>query len=234
MQRHDTASIGERAEGVAAHTRVVVRPIANPLTYGFLGVAVATTTVSGLDLGWIPTRQQHDVALVLLAFAFPAQLLSTIYAFLGRDTAVVSGIGLQSVGWLTFGLLLLTGAPGGRSATAATFLLAAGAALLVPACGAALGKVLPAAVITLASLRFVLTGLWERFGGTSWQSAAGWEGMALAAVAFYVALAAELESVLRRTVLPLGRHGRGRAAVQGSFDEEVTRLEREPGVREQL
>lgn len=234
MVRRDAVGGGGRLEGVAAHTRVVVRPIANPLTYGFLGLAVATVSVAGLDLRWIPAGQQHEVALVLLAFAFPAQFLSTIYAFLGRDTAVVSGIGLQSVGWLAYGLLLLTGPPGGRSATASTFLLAAGAVLLVPACGAFLGKVLPAVVITMTSLRFVLTGLWEHFGGRAWQSAAGWEGVVLAAVAFYVALAAELESVQRRTVLPLGRHGRGRAAVLGSFGEEVTRLEREPGVREQL
>lgn len=222
------------AAPVEAITRVVLRPIANPLTYGFLGLAVATITEAGLDLGWIPSSEQHRAALVLIAFAFPVQFLATAYGFIGRDTTVVSGIGLQAVSWLTFGILLLTGAPGARSAVTMVFLLAAGTVLLVPAAGALLGKVLPATVMTLTSLRFILTGLWEHFGGSAWKHAAGWEGVALFAVAIYVALAAELESVRRQTVLPLGRHGAGRAAARGNLSDELVRLEREPGVREQL
>lgn len=215
-------------------TRVVLRPIANPLAYGFLGLAVATITEGAFDLGWVPARQQHEVALVLVAFAFPVQFLSTVYGFISRDTTAVSGLGLQSVTWLSFGLIQLLGHPGARSEAAAVLLFAAGTVLIVPAAGAALGKVLPAAVISMTALRFVLTGLWEHFGGAAWRNAAGWEGVALFALALYVALATELESMCHRTILPVGRHGNGRQAVTGGLSDQVTHLSNEPGVREQL
>lgn len=225
---------GEPAVSPAASTRIVVRPIASPLTYGFLGLAVATITEAALDLGFIPTHDQHQVGIVLFAFTFPVQLLSTIYAFIARDTTIVSGLGLQSVSWLTFGLLLFTGAPGVRSEATAVLLLAAGTVILVPAAGASIGKLLPASVIFLTSLRFILTGLWEHFGGPGWKDASGWEGVVLFALALYTALAAELEAVRHQTVLPLGRHGLGRQAVTGPFVDDLGGIEREPGVREQL
>lgn len=215
-------------------TRVVVRPIANPMAYGFLGLAVATITEAAFDLHWIPAAQQHQVGLVLVAFAFPVQFLSTIYGFIGRDTTTVSGIGLQSVSWLTFGLLLLSSVPGSRSNVLAVFLFAAGTVLLLPAAGAALTKIGPALVILSTACRFILTGLWEHFGGTAWQQASGWEGIWLFALALYVSLAIELESVRRHAVLPLGRHGSGKRSVTSGLREEIADIIHEPGVREQL
>lgn len=222
------------APRVGELSRVVLRPIANPMAFAFLGLAVATIVSAALNLGWIPVTEQHEVALVLISFAFPVQALSTVFAFLSRDTTAVSGIGLQAVGWLTLGLLLLTGHPGARSDAGAIFLFAASAALLPPAAGAALGKVLPALVIVGTALRFVLTGLWEHFGGDAWAHAAGWEGVVLCILALYVSFAAELESVRHRVVLPLGRHGAGRKAATADLAGQLHHLEREAGVREQL
>ena len=37
----------------AAATRVVLRPIANPLPLGFLALCAGTLLVSGLQLGWL-------------------------------------------------------------------------------------------------------------------------------------------------------------------------------------
>jgi len=176
------------------------------------------------------------VAIVLLAFAFafPVQGLATVFSFLGRDTTAGSGIGLQAAGWLTLGVLLLMGRPGQRSDVVSLVLLAAATTLVVPAIGAALGKVLPVLVVAGTALRFVLTGPWERFGGTAWEHATGWEGVCLCGLALYVSLALELESVRKRSLLPLGRHRLGRRSVNGGLRDEVHHLEREPGVREQL
>ncbi len=56
----------------------------------------------------------------------------------------------------------------------------------------------------------------------------------LAAVAVYAALAMEVEDVQRRTVLPVLRRGLGRESLEGNLPDQLGRVEREAGVREQL
>jgi hypothetical protein len=63
---------------------------------------------------------------------------------------------------------------------------------------------------------------------------AGWVGIALAVVAFYAALALELEGLRERTVLPVGRRGGGRAALAGKGPLDPHDLVKEAGVRPQL
>lgn len=93
-------------------------------------------------------------------------------------------------------------------------LLCSAAALLVPG-AAAITKAVPAAVILTSAARFALTGIAEINGDTHWFTAAGWVGVALAALAAYAALALELEAAHSRTVLPLGRRGASRSARRG-------------------
>ena len=71
---------------------------------------------------------------------------------------------------------------------------------------ATLSKLVPAVVFLLASTRFFLTGGYHLTGGTA----------------------------TGRTVLPLGRRGKGKVAVTGSLLEQVKDVTTEPGVREQL
>ena len=61
--------------------RVVLRPIASPLALGFVGLAMATTMLSALQLSWVP--QQRIIAISLLGV-------------LARDTVVASGMGILS------------------------------------------------------------------------------------------------------------------------------------------
>lgn len=214
--------------------RIVLRPLGTPLPLGFVGLAVATSLVACLNLGWIPMGEQHQVALVLVAFTFPLQGLATVLCFLARDAPTGAGIGVQAAAWLTLGLLLLTGLPGARSATTGVFLFAAAAALLPAACTAALGKVVPALVMVATALRFVLTGSYERFGGSGWAHAAGWEGITLACLALYTALATDLESARHKPLLPIGRRGAGRSALDPGVQPSLRFLDTEPGVRDQL
>lgn len=220
--------------GPPAEARIFLRPIGNPLPLGFVGLAVATSVLSSFNLGWIPTAEQHQVALVLMGFAFPLQMVATVLLFLVRDAPSGAGMGVLSLTWLALGLLLVTGRPGTLSATVSIFLFASAAALIPSVLSASISKLVPAAVLGFASLRFVLTGIWEHLGGSAWQHAAGWEGIVLAGLALYAALASDLEGLLHHTLLPLGRHSRGRRTMVQDLNEQLPELEREPGVRSQV
>ena len=215
-------------------TRIFLRPIGNPLPLGFLGLAAATIVLSGLELGWVPATEHRHVGLVMVAFTFPVQLLAAVFGYLGRDPVGGTGNGVLAGTWLTVGLLQLTSPTGSRSATLGLFLFVAAAALLPAVVAASIGKVLPGVVMGLTALRWALVGVFEKTGGHGWRVAGGWEGVALCLVALYTALALEVEGALRHTVLPLGRRGLGRVAVSGGVRAEISGIEREPGVREQL
>ena len=43
---------------MVAPTRVYLRPLAGPLSIGFLGLAVATFVVAGLNLGWVAVTEE--------------------------------------------------------------------------------------------------------------------------------------------------------------------------------
>jgi succinate-acetate transporter protein len=201
-------------------TRIVLRPLANPLPLGFIGLAGATLLLSGLQLGWLEAEEGQAVALVLIAFVFPVQLLTSIFGYLARDVVAGTGMGILCGTWLTVGLVMLTSPPGATSDALGLFLLLAATAMLIPASAALAAKLVPAAVLAGAALRFAVTGIYELSGSGTWEDLAGVVGLALCALALYAALAMALEDARGRTVLPLGRRG-------GEPHQE-------PGVRDQL
>lgn len=150
------------------------------------------------------------VALTAIVATVPLQLLASVIGFLARDPVAGTGMGLLAGTWAVAGFATLTSPPGTVSEGLGVVLLVAGLAMLVPAAVAAASKVVPAAVMALAGTRFIVTGTYEITGSGAWKTTAGWVGLALAVVAFYAALALELESVRERTVLPVGRRGRAR------------------------
>jgi succinate-acetate transporter protein len=214
--------------------RIVLRPIGNPLPLGFLALAAGTLLLSGLQLGWLATDQGQDVALVLIAFVFPLQLVTCVFGFLGRDVVAGTGMGVLAGSWLSIGLVTLTSPPGSTSDALGLFLLIAGVAMLVPAAAASTGKLAAFAVLGTTALRFGLTGLYELTASSGWKTAAGIIGLALCALALYAALAMALEDARRATLLPLGRRGAGEASLATGLDGQLERIEREAGVREQL
>jgi hypothetical protein len=101
----------DRAENTAA--RIVLRPIASPLTLAFLALAVGTFTVAGIELSWIPAAQDRFAGLAVLAFVFPLQAIACIYGFLARDSIAGTGMGLLAGGWLVIGMLTFLDHQGG-------------------------------------------------------------------------------------------------------------------------
>lgn len=220
---------------MTTETRIVLRPIANPLPLGFLALGAGTLLVSGLQLGWLAPTQGPDVALVLLAFVFPLQLVASIFGYLGRDVVAGTGMGLLAGTWLSIGLVTLTApAPGATSDALGLFLLLAGTAMLIPFSAAATGKLAAAAVLGATALRFTATGLYELTASGTWKDVAGVIGLVLLALALYAALALALEDARGATVLPIGRIGGGAAALEGGVDEQTAGLQHAAGVRRQL
>lgn len=213
-------------------TRVYLRPLGTPLPLGFVGLAGATIALSGLQLGWVPATQAHQVALAVLLIAVPLQFISSVFGFLARDVVAGTGMGTIAATWLTVGVITLNGPSGSRSAALGLVLFYLAAAILVSALIAAMGKALAALVLAIAAARFAVTGVYEYLGGSVWMQAAGWTGLALCVVALYAVLAFELEGYLHRTVLPTLRHGPARAAL--SPQESVGPVETDAGVRRQL
>ncbi len=214
-------------------TRVVLRPVATSLPLSFLAQTVATMAFAAVQLRWVPVGQGHVVALAVLLLAVPLQLLAAVFGFLAHDPVAATGTGLLCGTWAAVSAVTLTSPSGATSPGLGVVLLGSASCLLVPAL-AARELVVACGVVLVSAGRFAVTGVAELDGGRGWSTAAGWTGVGLAGVALYAALALELEGSNRRTVLPVGRFGRSRAALRGGFDQQTRDLAHEPGVRDRL
>jgi succinate-acetate transporter protein len=214
--------------------RIVVRPIASPLTLGFLALAVGTFTMAGAELSWIPSAEDSYAALAVMIFVPPLQALGSIYGFQARDSIAGTGMSLLAGGWLITGTLTFLGQHGKPDGALGLILLAVATTILIPASVGAASKPLASIVMTGTALRFYLTAVYEISGGAAWKYAGAAEGLLLAALAVYAALAFELEDNRLHTVLPTFRRGLGRQALNGSISEELAEARHEAGVRKQL
>ena len=200
----------------------MLRPIGNPLPLGFLGLGGGTLLVSGLQLGWLDQSQGTDVALMLIAFVFPLQLIASIFGFLGRDVVAGTGMGVLAGSWLSVALVTLTSSSGSTSDALGLLLLVSAAGLAIAATAATGGKLVATAVLGTAAVRFACTGMYELTASSTWEDVAGVVGLVLLALGLYAALASAMDVVRRATVLPTGRRGAGLG------------VNEEPGIRPQL
>lgn len=185
-------------------TRVVLRPGVNPLPLGFLALAFATTVFSALQLGWIGAAEGRSAALAVLVLTVPLQLLASVLGHLCRDPGALTGMAVLAGTWAVAGTTTAL-LPSGTYSDALGVALLASAAILLVAASADLGKPVACAVVTLAAIRFAVTGITEITASSAWETAAGLTGLLLALLALYAALAFLLEEVRGRAVLPLLR-----------------------------
>ena len=97
---------------VHPQVRVVVRPYGSPIPLGFFAFGIGMFLYAALGAGWVKPSDQHTVGMLLALFVFPLQIVATIFAFLARDGAAGTALGLFSTSWLAGGVLLATGTPG--------------------------------------------------------------------------------------------------------------------------
>lgn len=161
--------------------------VAAPLPLGFIGLAVASFSFATVQLGWIGPAQGATVSLCVLFFTGPTQLLASVAGFVRSEVAPATGMGVLAGTWAAIALTTYTSPPGSTSKGLGVVLLAAGAAMLVPA-AAALAQPWAAAVMGGAAVRFWVTAGYELTDTKGWQHAAGWVGLAVALLGLVVAL----------------------------------------------
>jgi succinate-acetate transporter protein len=225
-----TAPTPDEADAI----RIVLRPLANPLPLGFLALAGGTLVLSGLQLGWVDASEGHNVAFVLLAFVVPLQGLASFLGFLARDVVAGTGMGILAGTWLSIAMVMRSAPPGNTSKALGLLLLAAALAMVVPALGSALGKLVATAVLGVTAIRFALTALYQLTSSNAWKESAGVAGLVLWGIAVYTAAAMLLEDVRRQTLLPTFRRGVGKSSIEDGFAEQIRTIKHEAGVREQL
>lgn len=236
VDRPGMSTPGEDAAWRSLRERLVIslRPVGAPTSIGFLGLAAASLPFSGLQLGWVRPDQGRQVALIMIGFAFLAQALAAVFSLLARDGTAATAMATLALTWLVAGWVMDTSPPGATSRALGLLLIVSGTAMTLIGLTAALSKLVPAAVFVVAALRFFSTAVYHVTGAMGWQRTAGVIGLVLFGLAIYAAWAANLEDAVGRTVLPLGRRGKGKLAVTGTLLEQTKEVVTEPGVREQL
>jgi succinate-acetate transporter protein len=217
--------------------RVVLTPIATPLPLTFVGLLLATTLLSGLELGILRSTEAKLTGWALLAVPLPLQLIAAVFGFRGRSSTAATGSSTLAAAWLAIALALINAPHGAFTPSRPIGLLsfAVAAALLIPAAADSRGgSLLTAATIAAASVRFLLTGIVALTTSTALRDAAGAWGFVVGGVALYAALALELEGSTGKAVLPTLRRTHSATALVAPLDEQVAGLEHEAGVRKNL
>jgi hypothetical protein len=196
------------------------------------GLGIASLVHSGLDLHWVARDQTMTAGLILLAVPFFLQGIACVLAYLARDGAAGSALGVLATSWLAIGLVHVNSPGGHRSGAVGLMLLASAGMLSASALAVSTAKPLPGTVFTIEALRFALVGIYELGAPGAWRSVAGIVGLVIVGAAIYCVLAFELEGQQRRPVLPTFRRGRGRAAVIGSAEAAVDDVLHDAGVRQ--
>ncbi len=216
-----------------SHVRIVLRPYASALPLGCFAFAIGNGLYSAFLLHWIPANEARTLAILLLGFAAPLELLPCIMAFLSRDTGAATAMGLFGFAWVVQALPILMTGGDPPSAAIGIFLLAIAVCLLIVTTVTIQGKPMLAVLLVVAAARSLCAALVE-FGMHPVTTAAAWLGFGVTTVAFYAGLGLLLEDV-RGIVLPMTfRKKEAQAAMEQGLEHQVRHLHREAGVREQL
>ncbi|MGW2396955.1 GPR1/FUN34/YaaH family transporter [Kitasatospora sp. NPDC001664] len=225
------AALRRHEPDLRAMTRITLRPMASPMPLGFFTVAIASAMTACLQLGIFESEARRAVALCVLP-AFALQLLVSILAFSARDVIAATLMGVFAGSWLAYALVLFSGAADGpRVLGVFNLAFLCFGALMV----AVTGPKLALRLVLVASLpRWAATGV-AGLTDVEWLTrVSGVLGLVVALVSTYAAFALMLEDMRGEEVLPLGRSGPARTAVEGDLAVQLRNLERQAGVRRTL
>lgn len=213
--------------------QIVLRPYASAIPLAAFAFGVGNVMYSAYLLHWIPASEASLLAVVLLAFVAPLELVPSIMAFITRDGGGATSYAIFGAVWLVEGVTLWMHAPE-QSHTTAIFLVCLALCLLLLTVVTFKGKPLLGAVLSVATLRTVGAAVVAGWSVPLASTLTGWTGLLLAALAFYSAFAFLEEDVTGRISPLTFRTGEAKAAMEGSLEEQTKLLEREAGVRKQL
>ena len=220
--------------GIHPQVRVTVRPYGSVVPLGFLAFGVGMFLYAALDAPWVKPTEGHTIGLMLVTFVGPLELVAAVIAFLARDTISGVALGLFAGSWFLTGFTTMQAKPGELSAAEGYFLIAFSVAIAILSVVSWLGQPLIAALLTVSTVRGVLSAVYQLGGGRGWNHVAGWLALAIYCVAMYGGLAFLLEDAKGTAVLPLGRRGSSREAIEGDMEAQLSGLAGEAGVRKHL
>ncbi|MDX6474814.1 MAG: uncharacterized protein QOH95_325 [Gaiellaceae bacterium] len=220
--------------GIHPQVRVVVRPYGSAIPLGFFAFGIGMFLYAALDAPWVAATQGRSVGLLLAGFVAPLELVATVFAFLARDTVAAATLGLFAGSWFVGGLTTMQAKPGELDPAVGYFLIAFTIVVVLLGATAVLGKPFIAVLLVVSAARALLSAVYELGGGARWNHIGGWLALGIFCVAMYGGIAFLLEDALGRTVLPLGRTGGSREAMEGGLSDQLRGLEDEAGVRHTL
>jgi succinate-acetate transporter protein len=214
-------------------TRIVLRPIASGMPLGFFSFGIGMLMLAMAALNVIPLHEAKEIGLVMVLSVFPMELIAAIFAFLARDSMSTATLGLFSVSWLTLGFFDIVTKPGAQSVALGIYAFGFAGAIFLLALLAIHSKPFFTVLLSVATIRAVLSGMYDVGGGHELLKISGYFALALMALAFYGGVAFALEDTKQKPVLPLFRRGAADEAF-GGYNKQLGRLEAEPGIRQQL
>ena len=220
--------------GPSSPIRIVVHPYASALPLGCFAFGVGNALTSAFYLHWIPVADQHTLAIMLLAFVAPLELIPCIMAFLSRDTGGATAMGIFSAAWVVQGIELLSGSVSVSNLATGIFLLMLSLYLIILAVVTFSAKPLLGILLSLAVLRSLGASLMQ-FGfikGSTLPTAIF--GFLVSLFAVYSGLGFLLEDIYQKPMAMTFRRGKARAALDGNLQEQLTEIAHEAGVRNQL
>ncbi len=214
--------------------RVVVRPFASSLPLGCFAFGVGNVLYAAFSLHWIPTSESSLLAIMLLVFVAPLELIPCFMAFLARDAGGATAMGIFSMAWVVQGIELLRSPSSSASPAAGFFLALLATCLLILTIASFPGKPLLGALLSVALLRSS-AGAVVAFGvHRAAPTVAAVLGLLLGLFAFYSGLGFLLEDVYGKPLAMTFRRGDARAAMEGDAQLQMDRVYTEAGVRQQL
>jgi succinate-acetate transporter protein len=190
--------------------------------------------LAGIDIPLIPRSQLHPAAVLLLSFVAPLEILAAVLAYLARDGLAGTGLGLFAASWATLGTQDLLAKPGSVSSVLGLYLITFAVVIALLGVSAARGQPLLAMVLLTSAVRTILAGIYELTAIKAVFTAAGVLALAITAIALYGGVAFLLEDAAHKTILPLSRRGRARAAIEGPIEDQLEGLGTEAGIRRAL
>ena len=135
--------------------------LGTPLPIGLAGLSIAAFVISGLNLGWVPTREGHETGLILVSVPTVLQLLASVFGYLTADASAGTAFGVLAMCWLAQGLVHISSRPGQVSNALGLLLLAVAVILFLTATAVARTRRLPGLTLTVASVHFALAGVYQ-------------------------------------------------------------------------
>ncbi len=215
-------------------TRIFVRPLGSAMPVGFFAFGTGTLLSAALEMHWIPPTSLRDVALVMLGFVAPLELIACLFAFLSRDTAGATTMGIFAFSWVGFASVWLRTGTAQGDPVIGFFCIILAIMIIALASAAFSGKPLLALILLIAALRSASLAVAQLAGGAVWRSVAAIVALILTAFSIYGGLAFLIEDLKQRAVLPVFRRGQARESIEGSLRDQLGRISKEAGVRQQL